>query len=174
MHMRPISAASIAAAIALCAAGTAARAEMMQARAQAIARAVILDASEVSGQRDLAFGDVAPGPVAGSVLIDPVTDARATVGGVTALAGTAHSAAFVAPGTPDRVYIVQLPDAPIRLSNGTGATMTVSDWTSNGPSVRRFDASGIAVVQVGGRLNVGADQPEGTYSGTFEVRIIFQ
>lgn len=158
--------------LALGPAGGTARAEPV--RATATAGAVILDASEIVGQRDLAFGDIVSGPAPGAILVDPVTEARASIGGVTQAGGTAHSAAFIAPGTPDRVYIVQLPSAPVTLANGDGATMTVSDWTSNGPSVRRFDASGVAVVRVGGRLNVGAEQPEGTYSGTFEVRIIYQ
>ncbi len=152
--------------------GGAARAEPV--RATATARAVILDASEIVGQRDLAFGDIVSGPAPGSILIDPATEARASTGGVSQAGGAAHSAAFVAPGTPDRVYIVQLPSQAATLSNGAGATMTVSDWTSDGPAVRRFDASGVAVVRVGGRLNVGAEQADGTYSGTFEVRIIYQ
>jgi hypothetical protein len=134
-------------------------------------RATILNATEVLNIESLDFGDLATGTTAGTVTVNATTDARTTTGGVTAMGGSPHAAIFMAAGTPNRIYIVQIPNAAITLSNGAGGSMTVSNWTTNGPTARRFDATGVATVRVGARLNMGANQADGTYSGTFNVRI---
>lgn len=133
--------------------------------------ATILNATEVLNTQELEFGDIAAGTTAGTVTVNAVTDARTTTGGAIALGGLPHAAIFMAAGTPNRNYIVQIPNSAVTLSNGTGGTMTVSNWTTNGPTSRRFGATGVAEVRVAARLNIGANQADGNYSGSFDVRI---
>ena len=52
-----------------------------------------------------------------------------------------------------------------------GETMTVSTWTLDGASTRLINAFEAFEFQVGGTLNVGANQMPGTYVGTFSVEV---
>ena len=82
-------------------------------------------------------------------------------------------AAFRLNGTKNRFFIAKMPK-DITISNG-GASMLVSNITANvknGKSV--FDADGMFTLKVGGTLNVNANQQTGSYSGTFQVTVLYQ
>lgn len=136
-------------------------------------RSIVLNPLSVTNTEDLDFGDLSSGVATGRAIVDANTDALSTTGGVTALGGTPNAAVFYAAGTLNRVFIVQIPNGSITLSNGSGGTMTVSNWTTNGPVSRNLGPTGVAVIRVGGRLNVGANQASGTYTGTFTVTVIY-
>ena len=135
------------------------------------AQTLTLNRLELLNTTALNFGNLISGPSAGTATIDGTTGVRTTTGGATAAGGTPGFATFYAAGTVNRMFLVFRPTAPITLTNGTGGTMTVSNWTSNGGVVRFLDGNGISVITIGGRLNVGANQAPGMYTGTFDLTV---
>jgi hypothetical protein len=82
-------------------------------------------------------------------------------------------------GDVTAIYNVTLPSSAI-LTNSAGKTMTVNSFTitSDGDSnpygrFLRNDGTGLGLdtFGVGARLNVAADQPPGTYRGTYIVSV---
>lgn len=143
------------------------------ANGTAIGRSIVLNRFEVTNTQDLDFGDLASGATTGRATVDASTDALTVTGGVARLGGTPNAAVFYAAGVVNRVFIVQIPTGTITLSNGSGGTMTVSNWTTNGGTNRNLGPTGVAVIRVGARLNVGANQASGTYSGTFNLTVVY-
>lgn len=139
----------------------------------ATGRAIVLNALSVTNVQDLDFGDLAAGTTAGTATVNANTNVRTVSGGTVPVGGSPTAALFFAAGIVNRIFIVQIPVGSITLSNGTGGTMTVSNWTTNGPVSRNLGSTGVAVIRVGARLNVAANQPEGDYSGTFNVTVIY-
>ena len=72
-------------------------------------------------------------------------------------------------GIPGAPYAVTLPNS-VTISNGT-ETMTVSNFNRSGAAQLLLDAAGNGTFNVGARLNVGTNQPAGTYAGTFNVTV---
>lgn len=73
-------------------------------------------------------------------------------------------------GIPGAPYAVTLPAGSVTISNGS-ENMTVSNFTRSGGTQLILDAGGNGGFNVGARLNVGANQPEGIYAGTFNVTV---
>lgn len=159
----------MAAALAGCAATPAhAAATTAQAQAVTVAKLSLLKLD------DLDFGDLASGATAGTATINPDTGARTVTGGVTQLGGTFGPAEFLGAGTPNKTVLVREPNGSITLTRSGGTeTMTVSNFTVNGGNgtSRKIGADGTLRFFVGGRLNVGANQAQGTYLGTFTVTV---
>lgn len=130
---------------------------------------------------DLDFGSIIPAATAGTVTMNAQTGVR--TGTVVTLAGGAFSRAnFVAAGTPLRVVTLALSPSPaITISNGA-ATMTVNQLrvSANGGTPQPFgpnhalNAIGVITFNIGGRLNVGANQAPGLYTGTFTLTMDYQ
>lgn len=139
----------------------------------ATGRGIVLNALNLTNTQDLDFGDLSSGVTTGRATVIATTNALTVTGGVTPLGGTPRAAVFYAAGTINRIFIVQIPNGSITLTNGSGGTMTVSNWTTNGPTNRNLGATGVAEIRVGGRLNVGANQASGTYTGTFNVTVVY-
>lgn len=135
------------------------------------AQTLVLNRLELLNTTPLDFGNLIAGPTAGTATINGTSGARTTTGGATAAGGTPGMATFYAAGSVNRIFLVLIPNAPITLTNGSGGTMTVSNWTSNGGVVRFLDSNGISVITIGARLNVGASQAPGTYTGTFNLTV---
>jgi len=127
--------------------------------------------------QDLEFGGLFASAAAGTATINPNSFGRTTTGGVTAASGSFHPAEFVTRGTPNRRVLVRLPNGSVTLSRiGGGATMTVSNFTRNGapPTSTPLDATGMLDFYIGGRLNVGANQMPGRYTGSFTIEVQYQ
>lgn len=137
-------------------------------------RSIILGPLNATTIQDLDFGQLIPGATAGTVVIDATTGARSATGGVTLAGGTTSTAIFAGVARPNRMVHLNLPNGSITLTNGTGGTMTVSGFDTDGAINRRTDANGIVMFQVAATLNVGALQASGTYSGTFDVTLNLQ
>jgi Domain of unknown function (DUF4402) len=138
---------------------------------------VIVEPFTIVKLQDLEFGSVLPSAAAGTVTINPNTLARTTAGGVTAAPGGHNPAEFITRGSPGRRVLVRLPTGTVTLARiGGGATMTVSNFTRNGapPTSTPLDAAGYLTFRVGGRLNVGANQLPGRYTGSFTVEVQYQ
>ncbi|MCL6730960.1 DUF4402 domain-containing protein [Sphingomonas hankyongi] len=138
----------------------------------AISTAAILHPINVIKRADLDFGYVGAGTGAGTVVIDPETDATTSTGGALLLGGTPHSAAFVGAAGSSSVVNIKIPKQPVTLTRVGGTqTMTVSKFTLQGLD-KRFVAKQVAFdFRVGATLNVGANQVEGLYTGSFDVTV---
>lgn len=139
----------------------------------ATGRTIVLNSLSVTNVQDLDFGDLAAGTTAGTATVNANTNARTVTGGTVPVGGSPTAAIFFAAGVVNRVFIVQIPNGNITLSNGAGGTMTVGNWTTNGPVSRNLGPTGVATIRVGARLNIAANQAEGDYSGTFNITVIY-
>ena len=74
-------------------------------------------------------------------------------------------------GIPGAPYAITLPTSVV-ISNGT-ENMTVSSFVRSGPVQPLMDAAGNSSFNVGARLGVGANQPVGIYTGTFNVTVSY-
>ncbi len=139
-------------------------------------RATIITAGQLVKSQDLRFGLIIPSATVGTVTINPATGARSNTGTLV-LAGTGYGPAeFTALGNPNQNNFLQLvmPTGNLTLNRaGGGATMTVNNWTFSGSGVSALNAQGFYIFRIGGRLNVGANQLRGTYTGTFNMTVNF-
>jgi spore coat protein U-like protein len=124
---------------------------------------------------NLDFGSIISGTTAGTVTLSP-TNVRTATGGVV-LKGTGfQTARFAGMGVVTQRVRIRITPNTITLT-GPGPSMTVDSFTigpgttllqtGNSPNYRILALNGIFTFTVGGRLNVGANQPPGSYSGTF-------
>ena len=122
----------------------------------------------VTNTAPLDFGTLAPSAVAGTVVISPA-GGRTTTGGVSGISGTFGPGTFkVAITSGGSNFFFFLP-GNATLSSG-GNTMTVNGFTSNPTSPGTVPGPpGSIVLYVGAKLNVGANQAAGTYTGTYSI-----
>lgn len=137
------------------------------------ARAITLRPLSLLRLRDLQFGNIAINPGVGTVTINPNTDARTVTGGVVATGGTVNAAQFYTYGGPLQLILITSSGPPVLNRSGGGATMNMTALTLNGPIIRWLDSAGLLDLRVGGTLNVGANQMEGAYTGTFQVTVTY-
>ncbi|UVO55099.1 DUF4402 domain-containing protein [Sphingomonas sp. SUN039] len=146
----------------------------LQAATQAAnGKAITLRPLSIVKLRDLDFGRLASGTTAGTVVIDPTTDARSTTGGVLAAGGTPLAAQFYTYATGNQTLQVTRGPLPVLNRAGGGATMNVTQLTLNGPVLRIIGAAGLLDLRVGGTLAVAANQMDGTYSGNFDITVTY-
>lgn len=142
--------------------------------APATGRAVVLRPIAVVNTADLDFGTILRGTAAGRVVIAPGTGTRTATGGAVLAGGTPQAAAFTISGTARRVVTVSVTPGSVLLANGTGGSMTVNTFRLNGAANRTLSAAGTNIVRVGARLNLAANQADGTYSGSFNLSVDYQ
>ncbi len=146
------------------------------------ASATIAGSLRITNTGPLHFGDVLPSAAPGTVSVNLTTATTPTVTRTAiagaSLSGTAFSAAtFLVErtGTGNPHVYVTLPPAPVTIvRSGGGASMTVDTFRSNLNASCNGSSPGPCptapfTLWVGGRLNVGANQLPGVYSGTFAV-----
>jgi hypothetical protein len=163
--------AAIAGAASLLLVAAAAQAAPVTASKNDAGKATILKSLSVVKKADLDFGELVVAS-AGTAVIDPVTGAVSTTGTITPVGTTAHRATFTATGSKNSVVNIKLPTAAVTLTRvGGGGTMTVSNWTLDGKTNRKFPLNSAFDFNVGATLNVGAGQPGGDYVGAFAVTV---
>ena len=141
------------------------------ATSPATARADVRHAVQTRTLQDLNFAAVTV-TSAGTVIVDPNTDAHTTTGGVLRAGGSAYAALFEGVSPVKGVVIIRIPTKPITVTRVGGTeTMTVTNWTLSGNSSRTVVAQEPFNFKVGGTLMVSANQAEGAYIGTFNVDI---
>ncbi len=122
----------------------------------------------------LNFGKVLPYSSAGYIAVD------ANSGGVTASsafvtdATNVRRSSWAVTGVSRAAYIVTLPTSAM-ISNGT-ESMTVNSFVRSGSVFDPhlwLDTAGNGTFSVGARLNVGANQPAGIYTGMFNVTVSY-
>lgn len=149
--------------------------------ATARAKAISLTPLTILKTRDLDFGNIVAGPLAGTVTINPYSDV-ATYTGVVGAGGTVQAARFLGAGTAGQIVLVRWPTTAVTLTRqGGGATMLLDTLRVNSPLIalggidpRVIPPDRVIDVRVGGRLRVGANQGEGDYLGNFQVTIDYQ
>ena len=167
MHKIVLRAAT-ALALTMTAAGTAQAAD-----AGANADAAIVQPLQLVNTRDLEFGTMLSSATAGTVVVNPNTDARTTTGGVTATGTNGQAAQFFTYGGPLQFIYVTRGPLPVLQRQGGGGSMNVSQLTLNGPVFRFLSTAGVLDLRVGGTLQVGANQPGGDYEGDFTITVTY-
>jgi hypothetical protein len=118
---------------------------------------------------DMEFGGLAV-TTAGTAVLDPITNTLSTTGGVTAIAGTPHGAKFRGSADGGPVVNIKVPKQPVTLTRSGGTeTITLSDFTLDGPAKRTMGQATSFDFRVGGTLTIAANQAEGDYVGTLSV-----
>ena len=149
----------------------AAAAAPVPAKSNASGTVSILRPLTILKQADLDFGALAV-TGAGTAVINPVSGTLGTTGLVTHVGPAAHPALFATTGSRTSNVHIRIPQSPITLTRVGGTqTMTVSAWTLDGASNRKFPANSAFTFAVGATLTVAAGQAEGTYLGTFDVTV---
>lgn len=155
----------------------------------AVSQAVILQPGAMAKTADLDFGTIAQPAVAGTVTMTAATGICSTSAGILHT-GVCQPAEFDVMGRKNwLVRIRNQSGNSIPLTGPGGATMTltnlniaVTDMVLNpgGPNPpgtfgrwQITSDSGFATFQIGGRLNVGANQAAGVYTGTFDIQVLF-
>lgn len=148
------------------------------------ASAILIQPLSIVKSEDLDFGTIIP-DTGGTVVLDPTLTPTCTTTGGVIRSGVCQPAEFVGAGSVNQRVRVRIPaGAQMTVSNGTGGTMLITDMSLNGnpdllvvrenPRTFRFriqHPTGIFYFRIGGTLNVGANQAQGTYTGTFDVDI---
>jgi hypothetical protein len=147
-------------------------AEVSAAQTQTVAAQVaLLSPLSVLKQGDLDFGTLIVSG-SGTAVIDPVSGVLTTTGGATKSGSGAHPALFTGTGSKNSVVHIRLPQNPITVTRVGGTeTMTVSNWTLDGPMNRKIPPGSIFDFTVGATLTVNANQAPGTYNGTFSITV---
>jgi Domain of unknown function (DUF4402) len=123
--------------------------------------------------KDLDFGSIIPGAAAGTVTVSPA-NVRAFTGPLVFGNGVTSNASINVThpgGTYGSTYGVVLPGS---ININSGASSMVIDnfiWTD---TWLNFFPPFLVRLDVGATLHVGAAQPVGTYSGTFNITITEQ
>ncbi len=138
------------------------------------ASAEIVSAIAITNTAGLNFGQIAPSGTAGTVTIS-TAGVRSSLGGVTLGNQVAVAASsFDITGAPNNTYSITLPaDSTVTLTSGASPAMAVDSFISDPLTTGTLNGSGAETLLVGATLSVGVNQPNGTYTGTFNVTVAY-
>ena len=162
----------------------------------ATARATVVAPLTLVWVQDLLFGKIVPRPQSGTVTVDQNTGA-CTVTGPILEVGKCQYAQFAGMGTKNlsaRITLISVTDLTgpgqtmvlDQIMLGTNSTISfVGNTNANGSGVgltkggnaERFTIitnSGIYLLNIGGRLNVNANQAAGVYNGSITITVQYQ
>jgi hypothetical protein len=168
----------LAAAAASVVAATPALAQAVTDTAQAEAHGRVLSTHSLINSAPLDFGTVTASGSAGTVSVSAnALSVRTPGGGVALVPSTYGAARFDGLAAPSETVLLTLnPSAAGALSlvdansNSITGTLVID---SNGLT-RTTDANGNFTVYVGGDFNIGANQPNGYYTGNFDLTAEYQ
>lgn len=186
--------------LAIMLAGALVPAAAVQARERAgvaaTAQATIVAPLSVVKVQDISFGRIVARPAAGTVTVDSGTGQCMVTGAILDV-GKCQFAAFAGMGGRNFSVRISLgntaslsgPGQPMVLDNiviGTNSSLSLAangnsngnaGGKGNGNGNQRYSissASGIFVVNIGGRLNVNANQAPGVYRGAIDITLQYQ
>jgi hypothetical protein len=162
----------------------------------ASARATVVTPLSVVRVQDMKFGRIVPRPLPGTVTVDQITGACVVTGPILEV-GTCQYAQFAGMGSKNMNARITLtnstnltgPGVPMVLdqitlgtnntisltgnpnANGRGVGLTKG---GNGEKYQITTASGIYLLNIGGRLTVNANQAPGVYNGTISISVQYQ
>jgi len=136
----------------------------------ASASATIAAAVTISKTSDLQFGLISPTGTAGTVTVSNAGARTGDANVVLQSGATATQASFLVAGAASQAVTITIPSTATLTSGGDTMTATL-DQTTGGSQT--LDGSGNYSINVGGVLAVGATQAAGSYSGTFDVTVVY-
>jgi spore coat protein U-like protein len=124
---------------------------------------------------DLSFGSFAAGATTGTVTVSP-NGTRAVGGGAVGVGGGSTAAQFDVTGQSGLGYTITLTDSGQLTSGPNSMTFTrISDTTASAITTGNVTSGtltgGAQSIFVGGVLDVGINQPAGTYTGTISATV---
>jgi hypothetical protein len=119
---------------------------------------------------DLNFGDIAITSSSGSLTINPQTNVSTSTGGVVPQPSLRTRAEFLVKGKQNQPFYISVNQSSVVLQNTQNSAYKLTVNLTN-YSIGYFSNIGEANFYVGGTLIVGANQPKGTYTGTFVVNL---
>ncbi|HEX6218405.1 MAG TPA: DUF4402 domain-containing protein [Sphingomicrobium sp.] len=138
---------------------------------QAEAQAILLRPLTLLKIDDLDFGWLTV-TTAGTAVLNPVTGAVTTTGGVLAAGGDPMPAQFVGAASRNTPVKIRIPNKPVTLTRQGGTeTITLSNWTLDRPADLKTGPDRAFTFRVGGTLTLAAGQADGLYAGTFDVEV---
>ena len=142
------------------------------ATATGTAKAKILRQITLTNTSDLNFATVISGATASTVTVS--TSGGGSCGTGLTCTGTTTAANFDLQGTNNAVVTVS-GDSSVTLNGSLGGTMTAAlNYSASSVTLTAGPGTVGGSFQVGGVLNVGANQTGGDYSGTFNVTANYQ
>ena len=142
------------------------------ATATANAEAEILDALTLTVQAGddlLDFGLIADNGAGGTVDVAPASNVPVCAGGLVC-SGAGASPNFDLLGEPNLNVAISFTDPTPDLTSGAN---TMNYALSSSANSVVLSGVGVGTFDVGGTLTVGANQPAGVYTGTFEVVAVY-
>lgn len=144
---------------------------LAQNSAQAASSTNIIVPISITNATGLQFGTIArPASSTGTVTINATTGARTFGGNVALVSSTSGRATFDVDGDASRAFSAVVP-ANFILGNGTPADNITVTLTSDVPA--SLNASGEALIGVGGTFTIGSTQTLGAYTGNFTVSVSY-
>jgi hypothetical protein len=146
---------------------------LLPAARDACAQTVIV----LTTTRGLDFGRFAAG-AGGTVTINATTGTRSKTGGVVLLnsfagAQATYNVSKSKNGTVNKTVAITLPaNNTVQLTSGANH-MFVNNFVASPATIASVPNGGMAL-SVGATLVVGSGQPAGTYTGTYDITIIYQ
>ena len=129
---------------------------------------------QLTALRDLQFGTVMLGTFSGTQNVTISSSGR-TCGSGSGLtcSGLFTTAQFRLVGSNNNVALISSPTPTVTLSNGAGGTL---ELTLDYPSSVIIDNSGNPgrIFEVGGSLTFSSAMPDGIYTGTIDIQVIYQ
>ena len=119
---------------------------------------------------DLNFGDIAVTSSSGSLTINPQTNVSTSTGGIVPQPSSKTRAEFLVKGKQNQPFTISVNQSSVVLQNTQNSAYNLTVNLTN-YSIGYFSKVGEAHFYVGGTLNVAANQPKGTYTGTFVVNL---
>jgi hypothetical protein len=128
------------------------------------------DAYSIEKILDLNFGNIVIASTSGTMTINPQNNFPSYTGGVSPLPSERTRAEFLVKGKANMYFSVSINTSSITLQNtgnsGQTLTLSLSNYTTG-----RFNSTGNGYLYIGGTLDIGANQPSGSYQGTFTVTL---
>lgn len=141
------------------------------------AQATVLQPIRIVAVDPLRFGQIARPSTIGTIVMSPLGVITATGGLLPATAiaqtGTRGPGSFTVTGDPNRAFRLILPIGSLILRSGM-QIVRISSMRSNITGTPSLSAAGSFTVTVGATLLLGANQPIGTYSGTYTATVVYQ
>jgi hypothetical protein len=152
-------------------------AQAAPASANSSGKALLLIPLTITKIDDLDFGAMISPTSSGTVALNAGTSARSFTGGVVGVASDpGQRGYFGGAGSPNQQVIVTLvPPAQLTSTNGDTINVLALTLDNGGNPIRTIDATTHTFyVGVGGVLDLAANQPDGDYSGTFQLLANYQ
>ena len=172
----------IGAAMVIAGVGSLSAPAMAQSQASVTARTVLVDEESIVKVEDLDFGQIL-GVAAGTVAMTATTTPTCTASTGLVHSGDCQPAEFIGKGRFGQIVRIKGPNGDRITLTGPGADMRITNIVINGGTDMVFqsgngafkryritNSTGFFTFRLAGRLNVGANQRPGVYTGTFDVQ----